>query len=92
MADVEQNQALVRQRKGRYMAQLLDLFERQIEPHVPASVAQEFKGECRRKLNALSVDACDVIFLMGTDQLQNGHAIAIKDRLFVDGQAQRSKT
>lgn len=72
------------------MAQLLELFEKSIEPHVPAPAAEKFKSEVRRKVNALAVDACDV---MNIDQntLLNGVAQDAKDRVFVDGELQRRK-
>lgn len=73
------------------MAQLLELFEKSIEPHVPAPAAEKFKSEVRRKVNALAVDACDV---MNIDQntLLNGAGQDVKDRVFPDGESQRRKT
>ena len=70
------------------MAQLLELFEKSIEPHVPAPAAEKFKAEVRRKVNALAVDACDVMN-MDSEQVFNGAAQDVKDRVFADGAAQR---
>lgn len=84
-------QSWVHQRKGRYMAQLLELFEQSIEPHVPAPAAEKFKSECRRKLNALAVDAVDVMN-MDESTLLNGAAQDVKDRIFVDGRAQERRS
>lgn len=72
------------------MAQLLEHFEQQIEPLVPAEVAEKFKGETRRKLNALAVDACDVLGI-DDETLVNAHAQDQKDRVFPDGRAQARK-
>lgn len=72
------------------MAQLLELFEKSIEPHVPAPAAQKFKSEVRRKVNALAVDACDVMNL-DSNTVINGAAQDVRDRLFADGAAQKPR-
>jgi hypothetical protein len=73
------------------MAQLLELFEKSIEPHVPEPAAQKFKSEVRRKVNALAVDACDVMNL-DENTLFNGAAQDVRDRMLPDGAAQRATT
>lgn len=65
------------------MAQLLEEFERTIEPLVPEEQAKTFKAMVRRKMNALAVDAADLMNLEGV--AVNGYAQDIKDRLFPDG-------
>lgn len=69
-------------RRGRYLAQTLEEFERTIEPLVPAEVAQAFKGIVRRKFGALAKEAED---LMGLDGEMNAIAQDMKDRLHADG-------
>ena len=73
------------------MAQLLELFEKSIEPHVPEQAAQKFKSEVRRKVNALAVDACDIMNL-DENTVINGAAQDVRDRLFVDGESQRRRS
>lgn len=72
----------VHKRKGRYMAQLLENFEEEVEVLLPKEVAQNFKAMVRRKMNALAVDACEVIQLK--DDAMNGYAQEMKDRLHAD--------
>lgn len=58
----------VHKRKKKYMAQVLEAFEERIEPHLNAEAAgdvQDFKGLVRRRMNALAVDAADVMELTG---------------------------
>lgn len=74
----------VHKRKGRYMAQTLEVFEEQIEPLIPADVAQAFKATVRRKMNALAVDCCELLDLDGKSTAINGHAQAIRDRINPD--------
>ena len=75
----------VDKRRRKYLAQLLEAFEELIEPQVDdaASVAT-FKGLARAKMNALSVDAIDVMNLRD-DEAINGFAIETTDRLFPHG-------
>lgn len=73
------------------MAQLLELFEKSIEPHVSAQAAQKFKSEVRRKVNALAVDACDVMNI-DSNTLFNGAAQDVRDRLYADGAAQERRS
>lgn len=69
------------------MAQTLEMFEETVQPLIPASVAADFKAFVRRKLNALAVDACDMIALDEQGMRQNGAAQDLKDRLFPDTRA-----
>lgn len=71
----------VHKRKGRYMAQTLDEFEQDVEPLIPQEVAAKFKGTIRRKLNALAVDAAELLELADGDLEQNGYAQDLRDRL-----------
>lgn len=75
--------AYVHRRKGRYMAQLLEAFEEQIEPLIPAGVSADFKALVRRKFNALAADSVELLEL--EDKAINELATDIKDRLFSDG-------
>ena len=77
--------AYVDKRRRKYLAQLLEAFEELIEPQVDdqESVAT-FKGLVRAKMNALSVDAIDVMNLRD-DEAINGYAIETTDRLFPHG-------
>lgn len=76
-------ESYVERRKKRYMAQLLEEFEREIEPHVSAGASQAFKALVRRKLNSFSNDVIDLLKLDGTER--NGSAIDLEDRLFPNG-------
>jgi hypothetical protein len=66
------------------MAQLLELFEEDVEPHLPPAVAIEFKGIVRRKLHALALDACEIINLQPGEEL-NGEVVALRDRMHAEG-------
>lgn len=70
----------VQKRKGRYMAQTLEDFERLIEPLIPKEVANEFKGTVRRKMNALAVDVVEV-FPPDTPIEINGYAREMRDKI-----------
>jgi hypothetical protein len=72
--------ALVHKRKKRYMAQILDQFEQEVEPHLPSDVAENFKGTIRRKLHALALDACEVMTLKPGEAI-NGAFIELRDRI-----------
>ena len=70
-------------RRGRYLAQTLEEFERIIEPYLPVEAAgaiQSFKGLTRMRFAALAHDAADLIAL-GTDGHINGLAQEFKDKL-----------
>lgn len=73
--------ALVHKRKKKYMAQTLEAFERDIEPHLPPSAAgaiQDFKGLVRARMNAVAVDAVEIFTLDGH---VNGVALEMRDQL-----------
>lgn len=75
----------VDKRRRKYLAQLLEAFEELIEPKVDdAASVDKFKGLVRAKMNALSVDAIDVMNLRD-DEAINGYAIETTDRLFPHG-------
>ena len=75
----------VDKRRRKYLAQLLEAFEELIEPQVAnAESVATFKGLVRAKMNALSVDAIDVMNLRD-DEAVNGFAIETTDRLFPHG-------
>ena len=65
------------------MAQILQDFEEHVERHLPADVAQSFKGTVRRKMHALTIDICQVIALKPGEEI-NGAAVALSDRVFPD--------
>jgi hypothetical protein len=75
----------VDKRRRKYLAQLMEAFEELIEPQTtnPESVAT-YKGLVRAKMNALSVDAIDVMCLRENEAI-NGYAIDTTDRLFPNG-------
>lgn len=81
--------AYVEKRKGRYMAQTLEVFEETIEPLVTKEVAANFKALVRRKMNALATDCIDLLEL--EDKAKNGVAQDIADRLFPDGLPAQAK-
>jgi hypothetical protein len=68
----------IHQRKRRYMAQILELFEEDFERFDPEK-AKAFKALVRARLNALAVDAADVMSLEGA--AINQHAQDIRDSL-----------
>lgn len=81
-------QAWVHKRKKRYMAQILEAFETDIEPHLGPEAnghAQDFKGLVRMRLNALAVDACEVMSLENEGVTINGAAQAARDSLHPTG-------
>lgn len=84
--DEEDSRAkFVNRRRGRYMAQILDAFETDIEPHLPrdaAGAVQDFKGKVRARVTALANDANE-IYLMGGEQ--NGAAQDLRDSLSATG-------
>lgn len=73
--------AYVDRRKAKYMAQLLEGFERDIEPLIPKDKAHSFKALARRKMNAL---AADFVELLELDDRASKNELAqeIADRLF----------
>lgn len=87
MADGIDRQQFLSQKKRRYMAQLLESFEELVEPLIDMSQAEnetkvrEFKGTVRRKLNALAVDALDVMNADEAGMVRNGAAVALTERI-----------
>lgn len=77
--------AYVDKRRRRYLAQLLEAFEELVEPQTnnPDLVA-DFKGLVRAKMNALAVDAIDVMNLQVGEEI-NGFALETTDRLYPHG-------
>lgn len=76
---------LVRRRKGKYMAQVLERFETVIEPHLGSEhngEVQSFKGLVRARMNALSTDAIEIMSVTGE---VNEAATELKDRLSPTG-------
>jgi hypothetical protein len=71
------------------MAQVLDFYEELFENYVPAGESEEFKAMVRRKMNAVAVDACDIMGLDGEEV--NGYAIDLQDRLHADGRPKPSQ-
>lgn len=83
---------LVHRRKKRYMAQLLEDFEENVQPLLPKDVADNFKGIVRKKLHALALDAVEIISLKPGEEI-NGAIIDLRDRLHPEGRPiQRSET
>jgi hypothetical protein len=77
--------AYVDKRRRKYLAQLLEAFEELVEPQTTdADRVAQFKGLVRAKMNALAVDAIDVINLRLDEEI-NGYALETTDRLFPHG-------
>jgi hypothetical protein len=77
----------VHKRKAKYMAQVLEAFEHNIEPLLRTEdkgTIQDFKGLVRARLNALATDAVDIIDL-GDTAAVNGAALDIRDSLSPTG-------
>lgn len=79
----------VHRRKGRYMAQTLEEFERLIEPLIDPEVAAEFKGIVRRKITALAVDCANVL---DPNFDLNAYATELRDRLQPEPPKERLRT
>lgn len=77
-------EAFVNRRKGRCMAQVLEEFEQKVEPHLPAEVATEFKALFRRKLHVFASDVIEQLEATAEGMIQNGSAVALRDRLHPD--------
>lgn len=71
----------VGQRKGRVMAQILEVFEEDVQPHLDQDVADGFKAQVRRKLNELASDFELVLDLDESGEALNGLAVHQRDRL-----------
>jgi hypothetical protein len=80
----------VRNRRGRYMGQILTEFEEKIEPRIPQDVAEDFKVFVRRKVGALAADCTDIMKLEPDTEI-NAHAQAVRDGVFPDGSPSRTE-
>lgn len=80
----------VRTRRGRYLAQLLTEFEKEIEPRIPQDVAERYKVFVRRKVGALAADCMDLMKLKPDTEI-NAHAQAVRDSVFPDGSPPRTE-
>lgn len=67
------------------MAQLLEEFERDLEPLLPAEKVEDFKALVRRKLNVLASDIVEKAEDERQGLIQNGVGQAVRDRLHADG-------
>lgn len=82
MANQQDRAATIHRRKGRYMAQVLESFEEQIEPYMPVGSeqdVQDFKGLVRARMNALAVDAIDIL-TPDDGMVRNGVAMDLLDQ------------
>lgn len=84
-------QALVHKRKKRYMAQVLDAFDKDIAPQVSPETAEDFKGIVRRKLHALALDSIEFMSLKEGEEV-NLAAIELRDRMHPEGRPIRRTT
>lgn len=84
---MDRSELIVRRRK-KYLGQLLEVFERDIQPRIPEDVAQRFKAKVRHKMKALSDDAVEIVELDHKTEL-NGHAIHQRDTLEADARLGR---
>jgi hypothetical protein len=79
--------ALVDKRRRKYLAQLLEAFEDLVEPQTTNRESVDtFKGLVRAKMNALAVDAIDLMNLQEGVEV-NGLAIETTDRLYPHGRS-----
>lgn len=70
----------VQKRKAKYMAQVLEHFEEEIESQLPVALAgavQDFKGLVRARMNALAKDAVEIMSLR-EDEAQNGYGLELR--------------
>lgn len=78
----------VQKRRKRYLAQVLEHFEENIEQHLPpaqAGAVQDFKGLVRQRFNALAVDAIDLMRLEDRAERQNELGQEQRDALHPTG-------
>lgn len=73
------------------MAQMLELFEQECQPHLPPEKAEKFKGIVRQKLNALALDACEMMALKPDEEI-NGAAIELRDHMSAEGRPVHRRT
>lgn len=74
----------VHKRRKKYLAQTLERFEENIEPHLPADQAgavQDFKGLVRARLNALAVDCLDLMDLEDRAMVANAAGQELRDQI-----------
>jgi hypothetical protein len=77
--------ALVDKRRRKYLAQLLEGYEELVEPQVTdRESSDKFKGLVRAKMNALAIDATELLDLRDGEEI-NGLAITMTDRLYPHG-------
>lgn len=77
----------IHKRKRRYMAQVLERFEKNILPALPQDdttrkKTEDFKALVRMRMNALAVDAVDAVTNPGH---LNGASQDLRDRLHPEG-------
>lgn len=77
-------------RKAKHMAQLLEEFERDVQPLIPNEVAHRFKSTVRRKLNSLGDDVKELVE-MDDGVRTNELAERLLDRIFPDGPPKSSR-
>ena len=82
----------VNRRKGRAMAQILEVFEEKLEPLLPGEEAESFKALVRKKLNGLATDVTDVLKQADGTVKNNGVAEDIHNRLSADSRPRSSTT
>jgi hypothetical protein len=78
----------IQQKRRRYLAQILEAFEQNIEPHLSPEAngdVQDFKGLVRARVNALAVDAAEIMDLEDRAIVQNGAADDLRHRLSPTG-------
>jgi hypothetical protein len=79
-----QKKEYVHRRKNRYMAKILAKFEETVEPVLRAEgkdqEIEDFKGYVRQKMNALAIDASEIIELKPGETL-NWAAVELRDRV-----------
>jgi hypothetical protein len=79
-----QKKEYVHRRKNRYMAKILAKFEESVEPVLRAQgkdqEIEDFKGYVRQKMNALAIDASEIIELKPGEVL-NWAAVELRDQL-----------
>jgi hypothetical protein len=77
--------ALVDKRRRKYLAQLLEAYEELVEPQTTnRESSDKFKGLVRAKMNALAIDATELLNLRDGEEI-NGLAITMTDRLYPNG-------
>lgn len=79
----DQRRAYINKRRGKYLAQTLEAFERDIEKHLPRDAAgdvQSFKALVRQRFAALAQDSQDIL-----DFQVNALGQELRDRLHALG-------